>query len=87
MQHILESALPNTFINSSTGSRKYLSKRVLQSSKSAPTSLKVKLGQFRSFSGEVIGMATGQSAKPTRSVSLADLDESAKPTRIVGLAS
>ena len=59
------------------GSRRYLSKGVLQSLKSAPTSLEVISGRFDSFSGEFTGLVTGESAEPTGPVGLADLEVSA----------
>ena len=68
------------------GSRKYLSKADLQSSKSSPTSLEVTSGRFGNFLGELTGLVTGESAELTGAVGLADLEELAWPTRVVSLA-
>jgi hypothetical protein len=57
---------------------------ILQSSKLAPTPLKVSLDRFKSFSDGLTGLVTSESAKPTTAVSLADLEESAQPTVAAG---
>ena len=86
MQHIFEK-LRRTLLSILTlGSRRYLNKGVLQSSKSALTSLEVTSGRFGSFSGELTGLVTGESAESTGAIGLADLEVSAWPTRVVGLA-
>ena len=86
MQYIFESTPPNTLSILALGSRRYLNKGVLQFYKWAPTSLEVTSGRFDSFSGELTGLVTGESAEPTGAVGLANLEMSAWPTRAVGLA-
>jgi hypothetical protein len=85
MQHIFKKHFAEHFLSTlAFGLCRYLSKGVLQSSKSAPTSLEVTLGRFESFSDEVTGLATGESAEPTGAVGLADLEESAWSTIAIG---
>jgi len=86
MQYIFETLYRTLLSILALGSRRYLNKGVLQSSKSAPISLEVISGRFDSFSSELTGLVIGESAEPTGPVGLADLEVSAWPTRAVGLA-